>query len=108
MEEVKTFNFDTGANSLLASVLPALANKGVDTGTLMAMCNKGNGFFGGGFQDIIALIVIAAISVEDSATAMASSVVVAILTQANENYCSHSFSEMELTSTSWLTLSTAL
>ena len=63
MEEVKTFNFDTGANSLLASVLPALTNRGVDTASLMAMCNKGNGFFGGngGFQDIIALIVIAAI-----------------------------------------------
>lgn len=63
MEEVKTFNFDTGANSLLASVLPALANRGVDTNALLAMCNKGNGFFGGngGFQDIIALIVIAAI-----------------------------------------------
>lgn len=63
MEEVKTFNFDTGANSLLASVLPALTNRGVDTASLLAMCNKGNGFFGGngGFQDIIALIVIAAI-----------------------------------------------
>lgn len=64
MEEVKTFNFDTGANSLLASVLPALANRGVDTNALLAMMgNKGNGFFGGngGFQDIIALIVIAAI-----------------------------------------------
>ena len=45
MEEVKTFNFDTGANSLLASVLPALANRGVDTNALLAMCNKGgNGF----------------------------------------------------------------
>lgn len=65
MEEVKTFNFDTGTNSLLASILPALANKGVDTGMLMGMLsnNRGGGFFGnnGGFQDIIALIVIAAI-----------------------------------------------
>lgn len=65
MEEVKTFNFDTGTNSLLASILPTLANKGVDTGMLMGMLgnNRGGGFFGnnGGFQDIIALIVIAAI-----------------------------------------------
>ena len=64
MEEVKTFNFDTGANSLLASVLPALTNRGVDTASLMAMLgnNRGGGFFGNnGFESIIALIVIAAI-----------------------------------------------
>lgn len=64
-KEVQTFNFDTGTNSLLASILPALTNKGVDTGMLMGMLNnnRGGGFFGnnGGFQDIIALIVIAAI-----------------------------------------------
>lgn len=63
-EEVKTFNFDTGSNGLLAAILPALQNRGIDTGMLMGMMNnRGNGFFGGngGFQDIIALIVIAAI-----------------------------------------------
>lgn len=66
-EEVKTFNFDTGNNSLLAAILPTLQQRGVDTGMLMGMLNNNNrgggGFFGnnGGFQDIIALIVIAAI-----------------------------------------------
>ena len=63
----KTYVFDSGANnnSLLASILPALQNKGIDSSYLMGlMSNNGNGgFFGnnGGFQDIIALIVIAAI-----------------------------------------------
>lgn len=66
MEEVKTFNFDTGNNSLLAAILPSLQQRGIDTGMLMGMLNNnrgGGGFFGnnGGFQDIIALIVIAAI-----------------------------------------------
>lgn len=63
-EEVKTFNFDTGSNGLLAAILPALQNRGIDTGMLMGMMNGNRGgFFGsnGGFQDIIALIVIAAI-----------------------------------------------
>ena len=66
MEEVKTFNFDTGNSSLLAAILPSLQQRGIDTGMLMGMLNNnrgGGGFFGnnGGFQDIIALIVIAAI-----------------------------------------------
>ena len=65
MEEVKTFNFDAGNNGLLAALLPSLQQRGVDTGMLMGMMsgNRGGGFFGnnGGFQDIIALIVIAAI-----------------------------------------------
>lgn len=63
-EEVKTFNFDTGSNGLLAAILPALQNRGIDTGMLMGMMNGNRGgLFGGngGFQDIIALIVIAAI-----------------------------------------------
>lgn len=66
-EEVKTFNFDTGNNSLLAAILPTLQQRGVDTGMLMGMLSSNNrgggGVFGnnGGFQDIIALIVIAAI-----------------------------------------------
>lgn len=66
MGESKTYVFgNEGANnSLLASILPALQNKGVDTGYLMGMLNNGNngGLFGGrGFEDIIALIIVAAI-----------------------------------------------
>lgn len=52
-------------NGLLASILPSLQNRGIDTGYLMGLMggNGNGGFFGnnGGFQDIIALIVIAAI-----------------------------------------------
>lgn len=69
MSESKTYVFGnegaTGGN-LLASIIPALQNKGIDSSYLMGLMsgnNNGGGFFGnnGGFQDIIALIVIAAI-----------------------------------------------
>ena len=53
------------SNNLLASILPALQNRGIDSSYLMGLMsgNNNGGFFGnnGGFQDIIALIVIAAI-----------------------------------------------
>lgn len=66
MSESKMYYFgNEGANNnLLASILPALQNKGVDTGYLLGMLNNGNngGLFGGrGFEDIIALIIVAAI-----------------------------------------------
>ena len=69
MGETKTYVFgndaNTGSNSLLASILPALQNRGIDSNYLMGLMsgNNNGGFFGnnGGFQDIIALIVIAAI-----------------------------------------------
>ena len=67
MSDVKTFYFGNegaNSNSLLASVLPALQNKGIDTGYLLGMLGNGNngGIFGGrGFEDIIALIIVAAI-----------------------------------------------
>lgn len=55
----------TATNNSLAAMLPALLqNRGIDSAALMGMmANGNNGFFGnnGGFQDIIALIVIAAI-----------------------------------------------
>lgn len=68
MGETKTYVFgsdaNAGSNSLLASILPALQNKGIDTGYLLGMLGNGNngGLFGGrGFEDIIALIIVAAI-----------------------------------------------
>ena len=69
MSESKTYVFGNDANgannNLLASILPALQNRGIDSSYLMGLLsgNNNGGFFGnnGGFQDIIALIVIAAI-----------------------------------------------
>ncbi len=66
MSETKQFFFpDAGSSSgnMLASILPALQNRGVDTAALMGMINGNNGgLFGGrGFEDIIALIIVAAI-----------------------------------------------
>ena len=67
MSDTKVFQFGETANAsnnLLASILPALQNKGVDTGYLLGMLGNGNngGLFGGrGFEDIIALIIVAAI-----------------------------------------------
>lgn len=72
MSDTKIFSFGenagggTSANSLTAMLPALLQNRGIDTGLLMGLMNGNNGnggFFGnnGGFQDIIALIVIAAI-----------------------------------------------
>lgn len=68
MSDTKVYQFGeqaTASNGLLASILPALQNRGIDSSYLMGLMNGNNngGFFGnnGGFQDIIALIVIAAI-----------------------------------------------
>lgn len=60
----KTYVFDSGAGSVSAMLPSLLQSKGIDPAYLMGIMNNGNGgFFGnnGGFQDIIALIVIAAI-----------------------------------------------
>lgn len=66
MSDGKTIIFGGGESQSIASMLPSLLqNRGIDPAYLMGLMgnNKGNGFFGGngGFQDIIALIVIAAI-----------------------------------------------
>lgn len=60
----KTYVFDSGANNISAMLPSLLQNRGIDPAYLTALMNGNNGgFFGnnGGFQDIIALIVIAAI-----------------------------------------------
>ncbi len=63
----KTIVFDGGSKTdgLLASILPALSNRGIDTGMLMGMLgnNRGGGLFGNGnsIGDIIALVIVAAI-----------------------------------------------
>lgn len=66
MSDGKTIIFGGGESQSIASMLPALLqNRGIDPAYLMGLMgnNRGNSFFGGngGFQDIIALIVIAAI-----------------------------------------------
>ena len=68
MSDTKAYYFgndaNVGANGLLASILPALQNKGLDTSYLMGLLsgNNNGGFFGNnGFESIIALIIVAAI-----------------------------------------------
>lgn len=63
MDKTYVFNSDGGAsNGLMNSVLPLLQQRGIDPAYLMGIMNNGNGGFGGnGWNDIIALIVVAAI-----------------------------------------------
>ena len=64
MSDTKVYQFgETGASSLNA-VLPFLQQKGIDPAYIAGMLNNGNngGLFGGrGFEDIIALIIVAAL-----------------------------------------------
>lgn len=66
MSDTKTFVFgnEGASGNLLASILPSLQQRGIDTGYLLGMLGNNNngGLFGGrGFEDIIALIIVAAI-----------------------------------------------
>lgn len=64
MSESKTYVFGQDGNAALNTVLPLLQQRGIDPAYLLGLMGNNNGsFFGnnGGFQDIIALIVIAAI-----------------------------------------------
>ena len=64
MSDTKVYQFgETGASSLNA-VLPFLQQRGIDPAYVAGMLNNGNngGLFGGrGFEDIIALIIVAAL-----------------------------------------------
>lgn len=60
----KTYVFDSGAGSLSAMLPSLLQSKGIDPAYLMGIMNNGGGFGGfgnNGWNDIIALIVVAAI-----------------------------------------------
>lgn len=60
----KTYVFDSGAGNLSAMLPSLLQSKGIDPAYVMGLMGNGNngGLFGGrGFEDIIALIIVAAI-----------------------------------------------
>ena len=63
MSENRTYVFGQDGNSTLNAILPLLQQRGIDPAYLCGLMGNNGGFFGnnGGFQDIIALIVIAAI-----------------------------------------------
>ena len=64
MSDSKTYIFGEQGNSSLNAVLPFLQQKGIDPAYIMGLMGNGNngGLFGGrGFEDIIALIIVAAI-----------------------------------------------
>jgi hypothetical protein len=58
MDKTYVFNSDGGANGFANSVLPLLQQRGIDPAILL---NGNNCGFGGGWNDIIALIVVAAL-----------------------------------------------
>lgn len=59
MDKTYVFNSDGGANGFANSVLPLLQQRGIDPAILLNGNN--NGFGGGGWSDIIALIVVASL-----------------------------------------------
>lgn len=63
MSEAKTIIFGQDSNTALNSILPYLTQRGIDPAYLYGLMGNGNGFggLGGGWNDIIALIIVAAI-----------------------------------------------
>ena len=64
MSDTKVYQFGTEGAGSLNAVLPFLQQKGIDPAYIMGLMGNGNngGLFGGrGFEDIIALIIVAAI-----------------------------------------------
>lgn len=60
MSDSKTYVFQPDANSTLASIMPMLQQRGVDPSVIACLQNKGT-FGNGGWDGIIALVVIAAL-----------------------------------------------
>ena len=61
MSDSKTYVFGEQGNSSLNAVLPFLQQRGIDPAYIAGMMNNGNNGFGGGWNDIIALIIVAAL-----------------------------------------------
>ena len=60
-EKTYVFGDSMGNNGLMAMLAPMLSQRGIDTGALLAMNNRGNGWGMNGFGDLIGLIVAAGI-----------------------------------------------
>ena len=71
MERTYVFNQDGGAasgNGLLASILPSLQNRGIDTGYLMGLLGGGNGnggFFGNNGDTLLGTCLIKVLMFND-------------------------------------------
>ncbi len=64
MSDTKVYQFGTEGTTSLSALIPLLQQKGIDPSYIMGLMGNGNngGLFGGrGFEDIIALIIVAAI-----------------------------------------------
>lgn len=59
MSDTKTYVFGNEGSNALASMIPALTQRGIDPAYLMGMMGNGNGFGNNGWSDLIALIVVA-------------------------------------------------
>ena len=60
-EKTYVFGDSMGSNGLMAMLAPMLSQRGIDTGALLAMGNRGNGFGFNNAGDLIGLIVAAGI-----------------------------------------------
>lgn len=62
MSDTKVYQFGETGGSSLSSILPFLQQRGIDPAYVAGLANNNGGLFGGrGFEDIIALIIVAAI-----------------------------------------------
>ena len=62
MSDTKVYQFGTEGTSSLNALLPFLQQRGIDPAYVAGLANNNGGLFGGrGFEDIIALIIVAAL-----------------------------------------------